>query len=32
MLLKDRLNAAADAMEERELEIVVVQAEALAAR
>ena len=31
-LLKDRLNSAANAMDERELEIVVIQAEAVAAR
>ena len=30
-LLRDRLNAAADAMDDRELEITVVQAEAIAA-
>jgi len=29
--LRDRLNAAADAMDDRELEITVVQAEAIAA-
>ncbi len=30
-LLRDRLNAAVDAMDDRELEITVVQAEAIAA-
>jgi hypothetical protein len=30
-LLRDRLNAAADAMDDRDLEITVVQAEAIAA-